>query len=113
MQEERDREQREHAFRFRADHEAANQQEQHEQHRQQRDHDAEDREQLHRHGREAGHQIEVQPHQLEQRILRLAGAALLVRDANLDRTDREGVGQRRDEGVVLRALVDRVDDVRP
>ena len=39
-------------------------QEHHEQHRQQRDHDADDREQLHRRGRKAGHQIEVQPHQL-------------------------------------------------
>ena len=92
------REQREHTFRLRADDQAAHSS---------RTTNSSDSsattmpagEQLHRHDREAGHQVEVQPHQPEQRVLGLPGTALLVRHLDLDRMAREGVGQRRHEGV--------------
>ena len=69
------------------------------------------REELQRHHREAGHEIEVEPDQPVEGILRLPGRALRVRHLDLDRMARERVAERRHERAHLDAAVDRVDDV--
>ncbi len=108
-QEEVEGEQREQALDLRAQQETAHQQH-HEQHAgQQGQRRADHREPLQRHDREAGDQVEVQAHQLVQRIFRFARVAFLVADLDLDRIRRERVGQRGDEGIDLAAGIDGID----
>ena len=73
QQEEHDGEQGEHALHVRTMHDAVPDQVQEQQQRDARNDHAEHREQLQRHHREAGHQVEVQPDQLVERVLGLAG----------------------------------------
>ena len=89
----------------------ARQQDHEQQRRQQRHHHAEQREGLQRHQREAGHQIEVEPHQAvaANTSIRRHGAP---RGRPPPRSDcARTVGQRRDEGVHLVALVDQLHHV--
>ena len=50
-------------------------------------------------GGEAGDQVEVQPDQLVERVVRNAGVPFLVLDADLRRVAGETVGEGGDEGV--------------
>src|SRR5438477_9058747 len=72
---------------------------------------AEHREQLQRNEREARDQIEVEPDQLVERVLRLAGRALGVFDLDLARAVGVGVSERRDKCADLARGGDGADDV--
>ena len=103
-------EQGEHAFCLRSDHQSPNEQEDDEQGGEEGNADAQHREELQRHQRETGHQVEIEADQAVQRILGIPGVALFVGNFDLDRILREGVGQGRDEGTDFAAIVDGVDN---
>src|SRR5438067_10473691 len=72
---------------------------------------AEHREQLQRNEREARDQIEVEPDQLVERVLRLAGRTLDVLDLDLARAVGVGVRERRDERAHLARGGDGADNI--
>ena len=71
---------------------------------------AQQREHLQGHEREPGDQVEIEADQPVQRILGLAGGALLVGDLDLGGAVRQRVRQRGNEGVDFRARGDVVGD---
>jgi len=79
--------------------------------RRDRDDHACHRENLQRHEREAGDQVEVEPDQPVQRVLRFAGSAFFMQHVDFGRSVRERVGKRGDERAHLVRRCDRVDDV--
>src|SRR6185437_15177782 len=109
-QEERDAEEREHTLDFGSDDQAPHRQYDDEEERHQRQRHSGHGEELQRHHREAGHEIEVETDQPVNGVLRLARGALGVRHLDLHRMTGEGIAQCRHERAHLHASIDRIDD---
>src|SRR6266540_582315 len=101
----------EYPFHLGSDHEAPNQEKNGEGDGEKGGTDAEQGEELQRHHREAGHQVEIEPDQPVEGILALSLGTFSVGHFHFTRVDGEGLRQGRDKGGGLPAAVDVVDDV--